>query len=117
MPTHFECGPVSGTQERARPSWTALLREGTSVEDLSDEVIAVVTEHLPRKSSPLSALLFHRLDDAYSEVGEDATACGGGRSARFQVFMVGLATTPEVLAARRHWFVLRPSRLRLLDER
>jgi hypothetical protein len=90
---------------------------GTSVEDLSGEVIAVVTEHLPRKSSPLSALLFHRLDDAYSEVGEDATACGGGRSARFQVFMVGLATTPEVLAARRHWFVLPPSRLRLLDER
>jgi hypothetical protein len=50
---------------------------------LSEEVIGVVAEHLPRKTSPLSPLLFYRLDGAYSEVAEDRTAFGGGRSPRY----------------------------------
>ena len=54
--------------------------KGAYFEDLTDEVIEVVTEHAPRKSSPLSVLLFYRLDQAYSEVGEDDTAFGGGRT-------------------------------------
>jgi hypothetical protein len=41
--------------------------------ELSEGAIAVVAEHLPRKTSPLSQLLFYRLDGAYSEVGEDQT--------------------------------------------
>ena len=61
--------------------------KGTYLEDLSDEAIEVVADHLPRKSSPLSALLFHRLDEAYSEAGEDDTAFSGGRSPRFGVFI------------------------------
>jgi FAD/FMN-containing dehydrogenase len=48
--------------------------KGTYLEDLSDEAIEVVADHLPRKSSRLSALLLHRLDEAYSEAGEDDTA-------------------------------------------
>ncbi len=39
---------------------------GTYLEDLSDKTIEVVTDHLPRKNSPLSALLFYRLDQASS---------------------------------------------------
>ena len=48
--------------------------KGTYVEDLSDAVIETVTEHVPRKKSPMSLLLFYRLDGAYSEVGDDETA-------------------------------------------
>jgi FAD/FMN-containing dehydrogenase len=69
----------------------------------SDDVIAVVAEHLPRKTSPRSPVLFYRLDSAYSEVAEDNTAFGGGRSPRWIIFIVGLADSHEKLAAERQW--------------
>jgi FAD/FMN-containing dehydrogenase len=77
--------------------------KGTYLEDLSDEAIEVVADYLPRKSSPLSALLFHRLDEAYSEAGEDDTAFSGGRSPRFGVFILAVCPTPQLLAADRAW--------------
>jgi FAD/FMN-containing dehydrogenase len=76
---------------------------GTYLEDLSEKTIEVVTDHLPRKNSPLSALLFYRLDQAYSQVGEDDTAFSGGRSPRFAVFIVAVCPTPQLLAADRAW--------------
>jgi FAD binding domain/Berberine and berberine like len=77
--------------------------KGTYLEDLSDEAIEVVAGHLPRKNSPLSVLLFYRLDQAYSEAGEDDTAFSGGRSPRFAVFIVAVCPTPQLLAADREW--------------
>ena len=61
------------------------------LEDLSDPVIDVVTEHVPGKHSPMSALMLYRLDGAYSQVGEDETAFSGGRSPRYAAFIIGLA--------------------------
>ena len=52
----------------------------TYIEDFSDGVIEVLAEHVPRKSSPMSLVLFYRLDEAFSRVGENDTAFGGGRS-------------------------------------
>jgi FAD/FMN-containing dehydrogenase len=40
--------------------------KGTYIEDLSDEAIEVVTEQVAAKNSPMSVLLFYRLDGAYS---------------------------------------------------
>jgi FAD/FMN-containing dehydrogenase len=77
--------------------------KGLYVEDLSDEVITVVTEHQARKTSPLSVLFFYRLDGAYSAVGEDDTAFGGGRSPRYQVFIIGLGADDKQLSAERAW--------------
>jgi hypothetical protein len=77
--------------------------KGTYLEDLSDAAIEVVADHLPRKSSPLSAVLFYRLDQAYSQAGEDDTAFSGGRSPRFAVFIVAVCPTPDLLAADRAW--------------
>jgi FAD/FMN-containing dehydrogenase len=77
--------------------------KGSYVADLSDEAIAVVTEQLPGKNSPLSVLLFYRLDEAYSQVPEDATAFSGGRSPRYAVFIIGLCPVPELLEAERAW--------------
>ena len=77
--------------------------KGCYVANLSDEAIAVVTEQLPAKNSPLSVLLFYRLDGAYSEVPEDATAFSGGRSPRYAVFIIGICPVPELLEAERAW--------------
>jgi Berberine and berberine like len=85
-------------------AWGLLSYEkGCYVSGLSDETIAVITEHLPRKSSPLSDLLFYRLDGAYSDVGDGDIAFSGGRSPRYAIFIIGLALTRELLAADRAW--------------
>jgi FAD/FMN-containing dehydrogenase len=77
--------------------------KSTYIEELSDEVIETVTEHVPRKNSPMSALLFYRLDGAYSRVGDAATAFSGGRSPRYVAFIEGLAPDARLLAADRDW--------------
>jgi FAD/FMN-containing dehydrogenase len=73
------------------------------IEDLSDPVIETLTEHVPRKNSPMSALMFYRLDGAYSQVSDDATAFSGGRSPRYGVFIVGLAPDVGLHVADRLW--------------
>jgi FAD/FMN-containing dehydrogenase len=85
-------------------AWGHYIYEKTVyVADLSDRVIEMVTEHVPRKNSPMSLLLFYRLDGAYSQVGEQDTAFSGGRSARFGVFIIGMARDPGSLVAERGW--------------
>jgi FAD/FMN-containing dehydrogenase len=76
---------------------------GGYFEDLSDEMIDVFTQHMPRRKSPLSVVFFYRLDGAYSEVGDDDTAFGGGRTPRYMAFFIGLSPTPELLPAEREW--------------
>jgi FAD/FMN-containing dehydrogenase len=71
--------------------------------DLSDPVIDVVTEHVPGKNSPMSAVLFYRLDGAYCRVGEQETAFSGGRSPRYAAFIIGVAPDERLLAAERGW--------------
>ncbi|MCA1706284.1 MAG: FAD-binding oxidoreductase [Actinobacteria bacterium] len=77
--------------------------KGTYIENLSDGVIEVVTEHMPLKKSPMSLVLFYRLDGAYSQVGDDDTALAGGRSPRFGAFIIDLAPDTDLLAADRGW--------------
>ncbi len=77
--------------------------KGLYVEQLSDDVIDVITDHLPRKTSPLSALLIYRLDGAYSAITDDDTAFGGGRSPRYALFNVAVCPAPEMLDAERAW--------------
>jgi hypothetical protein len=73
------------------------------LDELSDEAIAVVTEHLPRKASPLSLLMIFPLDGAYRQVADDATAFGGSRAARYVVNVAAVAPVPELLGADRAW--------------
>jgi len=77
--------------------------KGTYVEDVTDDVIKVVTEHVPMRKSPLSAMLFYRLDAEFSRVSEDETAFSGGRSPRYAIFTIGYAPEPELLRADREW--------------
>jgi hypothetical protein len=71
--------------------------------ELSDPVIDMLTEQVPGKTSPMSALLFYRLDGAYCQAGEQDTAFSGGRSPRYAAFIMGVAPDDQVLAAERGW--------------
>ncbi|MDT7625377.1 MAG: hypothetical protein QOF99_6278, partial [Pseudonocardiales bacterium] len=73
------------------------------LDEITDGAIEVITEQMPLRSSPLSVMLFYRLDGAYSEVGEDDTAFSGRRTPKYAVFMVGVCPEPELLAADRAW--------------
>jgi hypothetical protein len=77
--------------------------KGAYLEELTDGAIEVITEHLPLKQSPGSVILFYRLDQAYSEVGDDDTAFSGGRSPRYMIFVIAVCPTPELLDADRSW--------------
>ena len=74
---------------------------GARLQDV--DIIDAVTEHFPNKISPLSLVLFYRLDGAFSRVEEDATAFSGGRSPRFAVFVIGVCPAPEMFAPEREW--------------
>jgi len=77
--------------------------KGTYVADLSDEVVDILAAHVPAKTSPMSLLLLYRLDGAYAEVSDDATAFSGGRSPRFDVFIIGVTPDEAGLAIERRW--------------
>jgi FAD/FMN-containing dehydrogenase len=73
------------------------------VDDLSEDVISVVTQHLPHKKSPLSPMFVYRLDEAYTEVGDDDTAFGGRRVPQWVVFLTAFADNAEMFEADRDW--------------
>lgn len=77
--------------------------KGTYLEDLTDGAIAAITEHVPRKASPLSVLLLYRLDAAYCDVADEATAFSGVRSPRYAVFIIAICPVPDLLPAERDW--------------
>lgn len=73
------------------------------LDDLGEDVSAVVAEQLARKASPLSMLHFYPLAGTYGEVAEDATAFGGSRAARFAVFIMGVTADGAGFATERDW--------------
>jgi hypothetical protein len=72
-------------------------------EDITDEMIEILSTKGLEMNSPLSHIEFDRLDEAFSEVGEDDTAFGGGRSPRYFVDFVGTCATSDRLPAERDW--------------
>ena len=48
-------------------------------------------------------MFIYRLDGAYSDVGEDDTAFGGGRTPRWVIFLIAIADNPEMFEADRNW--------------
>jgi FAD/FMN-containing dehydrogenase len=85
-------------------AWGLLSYEkGTQISRLSEETIDTITTNLRQHSSPMSTMLLYPLTGAYSEVADDATAFGGGRSPRFDVTINAAATDAETLAVDREW--------------
>jgi FAD binding domain/Berberine and berberine like len=89
--------------DEANPWGSYAYEKASYVEDLSGDVIDVLTTHVPGKNSPSSAVLFYRLDAAYSLAADDETAFSGGRSPRYAVFIEGIAAGSEMLARERAW--------------
>lgn len=77
--------------------------KGCALDELTDEVIDILVEHYPRKQSPGSVMLFFRLDAAYSQVADDATAYSGRRSPGYGMFTIAVCPTLEMLDADRAW--------------
>ena len=75
----------------------------TRYAELTDDVIDVMVTHLARRTSPATAILTYRLDEAYSKVEPDATAFGGTRDPQYITFLLATAPDAEVLGADRAW--------------
>jgi FAD/FMN-containing dehydrogenase len=73
------------------------------VDDLTDEVVAVVADQLAKKSSPMSIVPVFALGGAYAKVPDDATAFGGSRSAKWLFNIAGIAPESGALTAERTW--------------
>ena len=73
------------------------------LDDLTDEVIGVMTEYSARKSSPMSFSPTFRVDGAFAEVDEAATAFGGLRQPGYMVNFACVAPSPDLLEADRAW--------------
>ena len=83
------------------------------LDDLTDEVVDVMLDRVPRKTSPLSFMPVFALGGAYGEVPDNATAFGGLRSHRWAVNIAAIAEEAGMLAvdrawARAFWEALRP---------
>jgi hypothetical protein len=58
-------------------TWACSNMKGIQISRISDEAI---TTHFAQRTSPTSNLVLYPLTGAYTEVDDDATAFGGGRS-------------------------------------
>lgn len=98
--------PYIGLQSMLDDSapWGAYAYEKSlDLDDLSDGVIAVITEHAGNKASPLSFLPIFTLNGAFTAVGESDTAFGGARTAHYACNIQAAALDPETLATERTW--------------
>jgi hypothetical protein len=65
-------------------------------EGINDEMIEILSTKGLEMNSPLSHVEVSRLDQAFSDVGEDDTAFGGGRSPRYFADFIASCATPEI---------------------
>ena len=63
---------------------------------------AILRTWMP-ETRALSIALFYRLDEAYTEVGEDDTAFSGTRTPRWGTFLYATTADAESLPAERAW--------------
>jgi FAD/FMN-containing dehydrogenase len=89
--------------DASQPWGSFAYEKGLYLDDLSDDAIAVMVEHLPQKASPTSSIAMFPLAGAYRRVRDEDTAFGGRRSARFMVTIGAPCPTAELLGADRPW--------------
>lgn len=73
------------------------------LDDLSDDVVDVVADYFPRKTSPQSFVPVFPLRGAYARVDEDGTAFGGHRDAGIAFNITALSDDPDVVKTDRAW--------------
>jgi len=98
--------PFVALQQMFNPSavWGTLgYEKALYLDELSDGVIAVIGEHVPKKSAPVSFVPTFTLGGAYRNVADGDTAFGGSRSAGFVFNIEAAAPTPDIYEADRAW--------------
>ena len=75
----------------------------TRYAELTDEVIDVMVEYLGRRTSPATAILTYRLDEAYSEVEPGRDRVRGDPDPQYITFLMAIAPDAEVLGADQAW--------------
>ncbi len=84
--------------------WGILGYEKAAYADgLTDEVIDVIADFLPRKTSPMSIMPIFSMRGAYTAVADEATAFGGSRRPGIVVNIDAIAPEPGLFAADRAW--------------
>jgi hypothetical protein len=82
------------------PWGTAAYADSLSLNELSNEAIDVLTEHISSKNSPMSFLPIFPLGGAYSDIDDNATALGCSRRARFSFRHDGGRAEPRAARSR-----------------
>jgi FAD/FMN-containing dehydrogenase len=72
-------------------------------EAFTDELIEVIADFLPRKTSPMSIMPIFSLHGAFAEADDAATAFGGARRPSLAVNIAAIAADPAQFAADRAW--------------
>ncbi|PZS25677.1 MAG: FAD-linked oxidoreductase [Pseudonocardiales bacterium] len=85
------------------PSGTYAYEKNLYLEQLSDDVITSLADHLPDRSSPTSFIRLLGLGGAIADVADGDTAFSGSRSSRLMLGMVSLAPDTESYAAGQAW--------------
>ncbi|EOD63039.1 FAD-binding oxidoreductase [Amycolatopsis vancoresmycina] len=84
--------------------WGILAYEKAAYPDgFTDEVIEVIADFLPRKTSPLSIMPIFAMRGAFTDVADDATAFGGPRRESILINIDSLAAEPGPYATDRAW--------------
>ncbi len=73
------------------------------LDEMTDEAIAVIAEHMPKKSSPMTIVPVFPMGGAYARVPDADTAWGGRRSAKYVFNISAVAPDAALLDADRKW--------------
>lgn len=73
------------------------------LDELTDDAIDVLAARAGDKASPMSFAPIFRLDGAYTEVDDDATAYGGRRAPVYVVNIAAISPDADTLATDRTW--------------
>jgi FAD/FMN-containing dehydrogenase len=94
---------LQSLMDEGNPWGICAYEKALHLDELTDGAIAVITEHVPRKQSPLSFMPVFLVDGAYARVGDDATAFSGNRATRWVVNIAAICPDPAALPAERDW--------------
>jgi FAD/FMN-containing dehydrogenase len=94
---------LQAMMDEGNPWGISAYEKALHLEELTDGAIAVITEHVPRKQSPLSFMPVFLVDGAYARVADDATAFSGSRATRWVVNIAAVCPDPGALPAERDW--------------
>jgi hypothetical protein len=87
--------------DEAAPWGIRAYDKGIYLDDLSDEAIAILLEHLARKASPMTIMPMFPLDGAFCDTREDGTAFGGRRHRQWLLGITAVAPDRGMFEADR----------------